>query len=213
MVGLGFKPRWSNQLRFFTTNSKRWYRAWHRAANPQFMLDSVCVRGGTSSLLCGVAGICALAPRSQGWTPATGVEQRPLAHPFLHTVVGAELAADTDLNPALSVCSLLVIHIYDSLGRSPGGGNGNTLQYPYLEYSMDRGAGGVGGRGGGRGEGRGLQSTGSQRIGHDSATQHEHLDSWQNQFLLSSCLLSSKILSHFFTSLLYLFYLTRPQVT
>ena len=26
------------------------------------------------------------------------------------------------------------------LGRSPGGGNGNPLQYPYLENPMDRGA-------------------------------------------------------------------------
>ena len=26
------------------------------------------------------------------------------------------------------------------LGRSPGGGNGNPLQYSYLEYPMDRGA-------------------------------------------------------------------------
>ena len=26
------------------------------------------------------------------------------------------------------------------LGRSPGEGNGNPLQYPYLENSMDRGA-------------------------------------------------------------------------
>ena len=26
------------------------------------------------------------------------------------------------------------------LGRSPGGGNGNLLQYSCLEYSMDRGA-------------------------------------------------------------------------
>ena len=25
-------------------------------------------------------------------------------------------------------------------GRSPGGGNGNSLQYSWLEYSMDRGA-------------------------------------------------------------------------
>ena len=25
-------------------------------------------------------------------------------------------------------------------GRSPGGGNGNTLQYSHLENSMDRGA-------------------------------------------------------------------------
>ena len=34
--------------------------------------------------------------------------------------------------------------------RSPGGGNGNPLQYSCLENSMDR-----------------LQFTGSQRVGHD----------------------------------------------
>ena len=28
------------------------------------------------------------------------------------------------------------------LGRSPGGGNGNSLQYSFLESPMDRGAGG-----------------------------------------------------------------------
>ena len=30
--------------------------------------------------------------------------------------------------------------IIPGLGRSPGGGNGNPLQYSYLENSMDRGA-------------------------------------------------------------------------
>ena len=40
------------------------------------------------------------------------------------------------------------------LGRSPGEGNGNPLQYPYLENLMDRG----------------LQSMGSQRVRHDWAT-------------------------------------------
>ena len=39
-------------------------------------------------------------------------------------------------------------------GRSPGEGNGNSLQYSYLENSMDRGAWWV-------------QSMGSQRVGHD----------------------------------------------
>ena len=42
-------------------------------------------------------------------------------------------------------------------GRSPGEGNGNPLQYSCLENPMDGGA-------------WGLQSTGSQRIGHDWAT-------------------------------------------
>ena len=40
------------------------------------------------------------------------------------------------------------------LGRSPGEGNGNPLQCSCLENSMDGGAGG-------------LQSMGSQRVGHD----------------------------------------------
>ena len=38
--------------------------------------------------------------------------------------------------------------------RSPGEGNGNTLQYPCLENSMDR-------------EADGLQSMGSQRVGYN----------------------------------------------
>ena len=39
-------------------------------------------------------------------------------------------------------------------GRSPGGGNGNPLQYSCLGNSMDRGPGGP-------------QSTGLQRVRHD----------------------------------------------
>ena len=39
-------------------------------------------------------------------------------------------------------------------GRSPGGAQGNPLQYPCLENPMDRGA-------------RGLQSRGSQRVEHN----------------------------------------------
>ena len=42
-------------------------------------------------------------------------------------------------------------------GRSPGEGNGNPFQYSCLEKPMDQGA-------------CGLQSTGSQRVGHDWAT-------------------------------------------
>ena len=38
--------------------------------------------------------------------------------------------------------------------RSPGEGNGNPLQYPSLENSMDKEPGG-------------LQSMGSQRVGHN----------------------------------------------
>ena len=43
------------------------------------------------------------------------------------------------------------------LGRSPGEGNGNPLQYSCLENPMDGGA-------------RKVQSVGSQRVWHDSAT-------------------------------------------
>ena len=44
-------------------------------------------------------------------------------------------------------------------GRSPGGGNGNTLQYSYLENPWTEEPGG-------------LQSTGLQRAGHDLVTEH-----------------------------------------
>ena len=40
------------------------------------------------------------------------------------------------------------------LGRSPGGGNGNPLQYSCLKNAMDEEPGG-------------LQSMGLQRVGHD----------------------------------------------
>ena len=47
------------------------------------------------------------------------------------------------------------------LGRSPGVGNGNPLQYSCLENSMDR-------------EAWWAKSMGSQRVGHDWATEHTH---------------------------------------
>ena len=43
------------------------------------------------------------------------------------------------------------------LGRSPGGGTGNPLQYSYLENSMDRGS---------------WQSMDLQRVWHDWTTEH-----------------------------------------
>ena len=53
------------------------------------------------------------------------------------------IAGDTDLTPGL--------------GRSPGKGNGNPLQYSCLENSMDRGVWWA-------------QSLGSQRVGHNWVT-------------------------------------------
>ena len=47
-------------------------------------------------------------------------------------------------------------------GRSPGGGNGNTLQDSCLENSMAR-------------EAWQLQSMGSKRAGHDYTTEHIHI--------------------------------------
>ena len=45
-------------------------------------------------------------------------------------------------------------------GRSPGGGNGNPLQYSCLGNPMDRGAWWT------------TQSMGSQRVRHDLVTEH-----------------------------------------
>ena len=45
------------------------------------------------------------------------------------------------------------------LGRSPGGGNGNPLQYSCQENLMDRGDGG-------------LHSMGSQRVRYNRSTEH-----------------------------------------
>ena len=46
------------------------------------------------------------------------------------------------------------VGLIPGLGRSPGGGNGNPLQYSCLKNAMDEEPGG-------------LQSMGLQRVGHD----------------------------------------------
>ena len=53
-----------------------------------------------------------------------------------------------------STCSAGDPGLISDLGRSPGEGNGNPLQYSCQENLMDRGA-------------FGLQSMGMQRVGHD----------------------------------------------
>ena len=40
-----------------------------------------------------------------------------------------------------SACNVGDLSLIPGLGRSPGEGNGNSLQYPCLENPMDRGAG------------------------------------------------------------------------
>ena len=52
------------------------------------------------------------------------------------------------------VCKAGNLSSIPGLGRSPGEGNGNPLQYSCLENSMERGA-------------WWLQSMGSQRVGHN----------------------------------------------
>ena len=43
----------------------------------------------------------------------------------------------------VSACNVGDLGLIPGLGRSPGEGNGNPLQYAYLENSMDRGASGL----------------------------------------------------------------------
>ena len=43
-------------------------------------------------------------------------------------------------NPAANAGDIRVAGSIPGSGRSPGGGNGNQLQYSYLENPMDRGA-------------------------------------------------------------------------
>ena len=60
-----------------------------------------------------------------------------------------------------SACNAGDLGSIPGLGRSPGEGNGNPLQYSCLENPMDEELGG-------------LQSMGSQRVRHDSATSLTH---------------------------------------
>ena len=57
-------------------------------------------------------------------------------------------------NPAANTGNTKDAGLIPVLGRSPGGGNGNTFQYSCLRNPMDRGAGG-------------LWSMGLQRDAHD----------------------------------------------
>ena len=59
-----------------------------------------------------------------------------------------------------SACQWRDVGLIPGLGRPPGTGNGNLLQYSCLENSMDRGAW------------QATQSTGPRTVGHDWATKH-----------------------------------------
>ena len=57
-------------------------------------------------------------------------------------------------NPTANAGDIIDVSLIPGLGRSPGGGLGNPLQYSCLENPMNRGAGG-------------LQPMGSQRARHN----------------------------------------------
>ena len=57
-----------------------------------------------------------------------------------------------------SACSAEDLGLIPGLGRCPGEGNGNPLQYSCSENSMDRGPGGL------------QSSLWGHRVGHDRAT-------------------------------------------
>ena len=81
-------------------------------------------------------------------------------HTHTHTHSYTQLFLDTSQvalvvkNPLANVGDIIDVGSIPGLGKSPGGEDGNTLQYSCLENPMDRGAGR-------------LQSIGSQRVSHD----------------------------------------------
>ena len=56
------------------------------------------------------------------------------------TFFGASQVALTVRNPPANAGELSVLGLILGLGRFPGGGHGNLLQYSCLENSMERGA-------------------------------------------------------------------------
>ena len=66
--------------------------------------------------------------------------------------------------------------LISGLGRSPGVGNGNPLQYFCLENPIDRGAWWV------------IESMGSERVGHDWAHVHAHTHKQSREVESSQCI-------------------------
>ena len=71
-----------------------------------------------------------------------------------HFLKRASQVAQVVRNPPAKAEDLRDVHSIPGLGRAPGGGQGNPLQYSCLENPMDRDPGG-------------LQSMELQRAGHD----------------------------------------------
>ena len=74
--------------------------------------------------------------------------------PFAALDLGASQVALVVKNPPANAGDLRDVGSVPGLGRSPGGGHGNPLQYSCLENPKDRGV-------------CGLQSMGFQRVRHD----------------------------------------------
>ena len=78
-------------------------------------------------------------------------------HSFLRPVIFQCRASQVVLvvkNPLSNAEDIRYMDSIPGSGRSPGGGHGNPLQYSCLEIPMEEEPGG-------------LQSTGSQTVGHD----------------------------------------------
>ena len=65
-----------------------------------------------------------------------GLEQISLGHPFLQDFSGGSVVKNTPANAG----DAREVGLIPGLGRSSGGGKGNSLQYSCLENPMDRGA-------------------------------------------------------------------------
>ena len=74
--------------------------------------------------------------------------------PFAALDLGASQVALVVKNPPANAGDIRDVGSVPGLGRSPGGGHGNPLQYSCLENPKDRGV-------------CGLQSMGFQRVRHD----------------------------------------------
>ena len=78
-----------------------------------------------------------------------------IAHVFTYIWIPSGSAVKNP--PACSVGDIRSMSLIPGLGRTPGGGHGNPLQYSCLENSMDE-------------EPDGLPTVGLQRVAHTEAT-------------------------------------------
>ena len=93
-----------------------------------------------------------------------------------------------------SACNAGIPGLIPGSGRSPGEGNGNPLQYPYLENPMDRGVW------------QAIQSMVLQRAGHDShfhfhisdivAENYRKVYPWRREWLSTPVFLPGEFHGH-----------------